>query len=132
MKSSAPVLLILMTLFALPLSGQNTGPVKKAFVKTFTSARAADMQLYFDGFVNVDLPGSTGLFTAVRSQSQLQDFFNKHPVSGFRMQEEGFTGKKYFLIGSFESRQKHWNVYFLLVPKDGRYCIQQMEIEATD
>ncbi|MBE0649378.1 MAG: DUF4783 domain-containing protein [Bacteroidales bacterium] len=132
MKSLGIVLTLFMVMLASPFYSQNTDQVKKDFVRTFSVGKAAGMQKYFDGFVNVDLPGTTGLYTAVRSQSQLQDFFDKYPVKSFSMKEDGFTGKKYFLIGSFLSDKKSWNVYILLVPKKGSYCIQQMEIEETD
>lgn len=132
MKSTSLALTILLAMLAFPAFSQNTEQVKKDFVKTFKSGKASDMQPYFNGFVNVDIPGSTGLYTAVRSQSQLQDFFDKHPVSRFSMKESGFTGKKYFLIGSFLSGDRSWNVYILMVPKNKSYCIQQMEIEQND
>lgn len=132
MKFTSPVLTLFLVLIALPAFPQNEEQVKKDFVKTFSSGKTAGLQKYFDGFVSIDIPGSTGLFSAVRSQSQLQDFFNKYPVSRFSMKQEGFTGKKFFLIGCLYSGQKCWNVYFLLVPKGKSYCIQQMEIEETE
>ena len=129
MKFSAPVLTLFLVLLAFPAHSQNTGQVKKDFVNAFNAGKSSEMKPYFHGFVSVNIPGSTGLYTAVRSQSQLQHFFDKYPVSRFSMKEDGFTGKKYFLIGCFYSGKKSWNVYFLMVPEGKSYCIQQMEIE---
>ena len=132
MKFFGPALTVLFVLLAIPSFSQNKDQVKQDFVKTFSSGKSVMMQKYFDGFVSVDIPGITGLFTAVRSQSQLQNFFDKYPVSRFSLKEDGLTGKKYFLIGNFRSDEKSWNVYILMIPKAGSYCIQQIEIEETD
>ena len=129
MKFSGPVLTLFVVLLAFPALSQNTEQVKKDFVSTFNTGKSSEMKPYFQGFVSVNIPGSTGLFTAVRSQSKLQHFFEKYPVSSFSMKEDGFTGKKYFLIGCFHSGKKSWNVYLLMVPEGKSYCIQQMEIE---
>lgn len=132
MKFVSPVLTLLIAMITLPGLSQNTEQVQKDFVKTFSSGKSSGLQKYFEGFVSVDIPGTTGLYTAVRSQSQLQGFFDKNPVSSFSLKQDGFTGKKYFLIGCFYSGNKSWYVYFLMVPNGGSYCIQQMEIEETD
>jgi len=132
MRFFSMALTVLLVMIALPSLSQNKDDVKQDFVKTFSSGKSAGMQKYFEGFVSIDIPGTTGLFTAVRSQSQLQEFFDKNPVSHFSLKEDGFTGKKYFLIGSFQSSSKSWNVYILMVPKSGSYYIQQIQIEETD
>lgn len=132
MKFSGSVFTLFLVLIAFPAFSQGTAQVKKDFIKTFQSGKASDMQSYFQGFVSVNVQGNTGLYTAVRSQSQLQHFFDKYPVSRFSMKEDGFTGKKYFLIGCFYSGHKSWNVYFLLVPRGKGYCIQQIEIESAN
>lgn len=132
MKLAGPVLTLWVVLLAFPAFSQNTGQVKKDFIKTFNSGSSSHMRHYFQGFVSVNIPGSTGLYTAVRSQSQLEHFLDKYPVSHFAFKEDGLTGKKYFLIGCFYSGQKSWNVYFLMVPEGKSYCIQQIEIEETD
>lgn len=129
MKFSAPVLTLFLILLVIPAPAQNTGQVKKDIVKAFHSGQSSDMKPYFQSFVSVNIPGCTGLYNAVRSQSQLQQFFDKYPVSRFSIEEDGFTGKKYFLIGCFYSGKRSWNVYFLMVPKRKNYCIQQMEIK---
>ena len=132
MKFSSPVLSLFFVLLAIPVLSQNTVQVKKDFVSAFNSGKSSEMKPYFQGFVSVNIPGSSGLYTAIRSQSQLQHFFDKYPVSRFSMKEDGFTGKKYFLIGCFYSGKKSWNVYFLMVPEGKSYFIQQMEIEEKD
>lgn len=129
MKFSGPVLTLFLLLLAFPALSQNKEQVKKDFVSAFHAGKSSEIKPYFQSFVSVNIPGSTGLFTAVRSQSMLQHFFDKFPVSRFSLKEDGFTGKKYFLIGCYYSGQKSWNVYFLMVPKGKSYCIQQMEIE---
>lgn len=129
MKLSRSVLSLFLVLIAFPALSQNTEQVKKDFVSAFNSGKSSEMKSYFRGFVSVNIPGSTGLYTAIRSQSQLQHFFDNYPVTRFSMKEDGFTGKKYFLIGCFYSGNKSWNVYFLMVPEGKSYCIQQMEIE---
>ncbi len=131
MRFFGPALTVLLVTLAFPSFSQSKDQVRQDFVETFSSGKSAGMQKYFEGFVSVDIPGSTGFFTAVRSLSQLQDFFDKNRVSRFSLKEDGFTGKKYFLIGNFRSGKKNWNVYILMVPKAASYCIQQMEIEET-
>ena len=132
MKFCGSVLTLFFVLLAFPALSQNTEQVKKDFVQAFNAGKSSDMKPYFQGFVSLNIPGSTGLYTAVRSQSQLQHFFDKYPVSRFSMKEDGFTGKKYFLIGCFYSGRKSWNVYFLMVPQGKSYCVQQIEIEEKD
>lgn len=131
MKFAGSILTLLIAMTVFPAFPQNTEQVKKDFVRTFSTGNASGMQKYFEGFVSVDIPDNMGLYTAVRSQSQLQGFFEKNRVSSFSLKQEGFTGKKFFLIGCYHSKAKSWNVYFLMIPKAKSYCIQQMEIEET-
>lgn len=129
MKYSGSFFTVLLVILSSSLFSQNKDQIKQDFVKAFKTGESSHLQKYFEGFVGVNIPGTIGLYTAARSKSQLQEFLKKHPAGHFSLEETGFTGENYFLIGSLWYAKKKWNVYFLMAPKNGSYHIQQIEIE---
>ncbi len=123
---------LLLFLWALlPLFGvaQQPQQIKKEFSSAFSQGKAAFLEDYFKGFVNVNIPEGKGFFSQNKAKWMLQDFFQKHKVSAFSLKEDGFSGDNYYLIGQYSSGQTQWNIYFLFSPGKEGFQIQQIDIE---
>ncbi|MBN2615097.1 MAG: DUF4783 domain-containing protein [Bacteroidales bacterium] len=108
---------------------QSRDQVKNDVVKTCSTGDLSFIDLYFQGFVVAHIPGSNGLTSAERCRSLLKTFFNTHPASQFILRETGMSGQNYFLIGTFHSGKRKWNMYFMLSPQNGQYQLQQIDIQ---
>ncbi len=108
---------------------QEPQQLKKDFISTFTYGEMSHLETYFNGFVNMNIPGGKGFYSDTKAKWLLRDFFQKYKAKGFLLKENGYSGDNYYLIGQYSSHTVRWNVYFLFSPKDHNFQIQQIDIE---
>lgn len=128
MRGKFFVLAAVLFLFA-GLHQQSKEQIKSDVVNACSTGNLTFLDAYFQGFVVAHMPGSNGLTSAERCRSLLKTFFNAHPPGQFVLRETGMSGQNFFLIGTFHSGKKKWNMYFMLSPQQGRYQLQQIDIQ---
>lgn len=127
MKVKIFVLAAVLFLFA--GAQQSKDQVKNDVVQTCSTGDLTFLDPYLKGFVVAHMPGSNGLTSAERCRSLLKTFFNAHSPKQFVLRETGMSGQNFFLIGTFHSGKKKWNMYFMLSPQKDRYQLQQIDIQ---
>jgi hypothetical protein len=123
--------ILFLLLISWPVLGFSQQPqqIKRDFTAAFSNGNTSTLNIYFKGFVNINIPGKKGFYSDTKAKWLLQDFFQKHKAKGFLLKENGYSGDNYYLIGQFSSGQNRWNIYFLFSPGENNFQIQQMDIE---
>ena len=129
MKPKGKFFILTLVFFLSAVFIKSTDQIKSDVTKACSTGEVAYLSPYIRGFVVVHMPGNSGMTSAERCRSLLKDFFRKNPPGKFELKETGKTGENFFLIGTLWSGQKKWNMYFLLAPQQGRYQLQQIDIQ---
>jgi len=122
---------LLLLFISWPVFGfsQHTQHIKKDFTTAFSTGNISALKSYFNGFVNINIPGEKGFYSDTKAKWLLQNFLHKYEVRSFSLKENGYSGDNYYLIGQYSSGVTLWNVYFLFSPGKNDFQIQQMDIE---
>lgn len=80
--------------------------------------------------VDLDLPGSAGIYSSNQAEEILKSFFKRFPPTDFSLKHSGQSGEKAsYSIGQYRSGNHSFRVYFLMKPSADTYKIHQLRFE---
>ncbi len=125
------ILLFLFLLFpglALMSSAQETSRIKTDVFSFIHTGNVEVISKYFEGYLDLTLPGFRGVTNTMKAKSLLKDFMKKEKPANFKLKKEGTTDNNYFIIGNINTGNKNRIIYFLFKNTGKKYIIQQLEI----
>lgn len=85
---------------------------------------------FLNSRVDLDLPGSAGIYSNNQAEEILKSFFKRYPPTGFSLKHSGQSGEKAsYSIGQYKSGTHSFRVYFLMKPSADTYKIHQLRFE---
>lgn len=123
-------LLILLMLSAFSLfSQQGEGDADKV-TAALGKADAKALALLMNQRVDLELPGSIGIYSRTQAEMILKAFFSKHPNGVFSVKHSGTSAEgALYTIGNYHSGEKDFRVYFLLKKSGDKYLVNQLRFE---
>jgi hypothetical protein len=80
--------------------------------------------------VDLDLPGSIGIYSRKQAEEILKAFFKRYPPDDFILKHSGQSGEKAtYSIGHYQSGAHQFRVYYLLKPDGDAFLIHQLRFE---
>ncbi len=110
MKTARVFLFLSFLGWSLSAFSQEPQQLKKDFVSSFTYGEMSHLKVYFNGFVNMNIPGGKGFYSDTKAKWLLQDFFQKYKAKEFLLKENGYSGDNYYLIGQYSSHTTHFGM----------------------
>ncbi|MEQ8625565.1 MAG: DUF4783 domain-containing protein [Vicingaceae bacterium] len=101
--------------------------------KQLETGNAEKLTSFFKENVELEIPGSKGLFNKKQASIVLDDFFSKNPPNKyFQKHNGGGNNKALFEIGSLLSKDKKYRTYLLYNLVDNTPQIIELRIELEE
>lgn len=101
--------------------------------KLLETGNAEKLTSFFSQNVELEIPGSKGLFNKKQASIVLKDFFSKNPPNKyFQKHDGGGNNKALFEIGSLITKQKKYRTYLLYNLVDNTPQIIELRIELEE
>lgn len=92
---------------------------------------ASEVVKYCYSSVELETPGSKGIFSQSQAEQILRRFFDKHPPAGFELRHQGYssTGSK-FAVGNYtDTGDETFRVSIFAKKNEGIYQIHELRFE---
>ncbi len=85
---------------------------------------------YFNTSVELNIPGSDGLYSKTQAELLIKDFFSKNTPRNYQVKHEGVSqdGSKYS-IGVLETTGGNYRTYYYLKNNNGNFLVKELRIE---
>lgn len=84
---------------------------------------------YFTENVDLKVLNQEDVYSKAQAELIVKDFFGKHPVKSFNVKHKSSKNGSQFAIGTLETENGKFRVYFLLKKNAEKLQIQQFRIE---
>ena len=103
----------------------------KQITNAIAAGNATVISTYFNSMIDLGISGNEDSYSKAQATRILQDFFSKNPVKTYKVTRQGTSNDgSLFSIGTMDAGSKNFRVYYLLKKVEGRYLIQQLQIQA--
>ncbi len=127
MKLLAGILLITFTsLFIHPF------PENDVFSASFKAGNAKELAKHFGSNVELNLPGSEGVYSRAQAEQILRDFFSKNPPKNYQSLHNGTSKDSHYAIGSLTTAKSTYRTYVLYKKDGAQLNIQELRIELDE
>jgi hypothetical protein len=121
------LVLLLSASFSVPQEGRAASDQVADCLKRGDGSRLAGL---LNTRVDLDLPGSAGIYSSNQAEEILKAFFKRFPPTEFSLKHSGQSGEKAsYSIGQYRSGSHNFRVYFLMKPSADTYKIHQLRFE---
>ena len=101
--------------------------------KQLETGNTEKLTSYFSDNIELEIPGSKGLFNKQQASIVLKDFFSKNPPNKyFQKHKGGGNNKALFEIGSLLTEEKKYRTYLLYNLIDNTPQIIELRIELEE
>ncbi len=118
-----------ITTIPLVINAQDNNRIKKDVQIFINTSDITSITKYFDGYVELNIPGFKGIVNNLKAQNVLKVFFTKEKSNNYIFKKDGYTGHSYYIIGNYKTDKKNRIIYFLFTKVKSNYIIQKLEIE---
>ncbi len=112
-------------MFSVLLQGQ---AIPENIEKSIRIGNARELARYFNSNIELVVENHEDVYSKSQAEVILKDFFSKNKPKKFKVVHKGGEKSK-FVIGSLETEEKKFRVYFFLKSRDGKSLIHQLRIE---
>ena len=101
-----------------------------AIIKFLKTGNADGIAAYFDGYIDLTLPGKDEIKNIGKNQAgiTLKSFFEDTGVKGFDLTSQRESGTTMYIAGKLQTKSKGYNITLLLKNKDGKHEIISIRI----
>ena len=102
-----------------------------AIIKSLKTGNADGIAAYFDGYIDLTLPGKDEIKNIGKNQAgiTLKSFFEDTGVKGFDLTSQRESGTTMYIAGKLQTKSKGYNITLLLKNKDGKHEIISIRID---
>jgi hypothetical protein len=121
---------VLMVL-ALFVSFAVKADVQEDVMNAFRAGNAKTLASYFTPSIELNLPGTEGMFSKAQAEGILKDFFAKNQCKSLSMVHQGTSkdGAKYS-IANLQTNTGNFRVYFFLKKEGDSFLVKELRIES--
>lgn len=110
------------------LFGQQLPAYMTQIKAAIQAGNATELSRYFDSQVELTILDNENGYSKVQALEVVKNFFNKHPVTTFRIMHHSTTGgNAEYAIGTLQTTRGSFRTYILLKNVDKRMLIQQLK-----
>ena len=102
---------------------------KDDIVSALKTGSADKMAKYFDGMVDVSVPGKSNTFSKGQAEMVLKDFFTLNKVHNFEVQHSGSNPSSNFIIGILTTISGSYRTTVYMRARGDKQLIQGIEFE---
>lgn len=101
-------------------------------VEATQKADSKALSNFFNGKIELIIPGKSGVYSKAQAEQVLKNFFSKHPITSFQIIHQGIKDNSSFAIGRYVSKNVAYRFYYRIKETDGKTLIHQLWIENQD
>ncbi len=102
---------------------------KDDIVAALKTGNVEKMAKYFDGMIDVSLPGKSNSFSKGQAELVIKDFFSLNKVKSFELQHSGSNPSSNFIIGTLVTSGGTYRTTVYMRTKGDKNLIQGIEFE---
>lgn len=102
---------------------------KDDIVAALKTGNVEKMAKYFDGMIDVNLPGKSNSFSKGQAELVIKDFFSLNKVKNFELQHSGSNTSSNFIIGTLVTSGGNYRTTVYMRTKGDKNLIQGIEFE---
>ena len=96
----------------------------------FRTGNAKEFSKFFDGTIDLDIPGNEGTYSKAQAEQILKDFFSKSHVKGYTPGHQGESKEgARFLMGTLNTIGGAYRTYIHVRKVGDVYTIKELRIE---
>jgi hypothetical protein len=121
-------ILILASIMVLGFS--SSAQIPDEIISSLKTGNSTKLAKYFNQNVELVVLENESVCSKSQAQQVINDFFSKYPPQKFTIIHQGGKGDSYYAIGSLETQNGKFRVYFLIKTINQVSFIHQLRIEA--
>ncbi|CAG0981475.1 hypothetical protein FLAV_01793 [Flavobacteriales bacterium] len=120
-----------ITIFLLSISAFffNPFPENDIFSNAFKTGNAKEISKYFGNSVDLNIPGSEGVYSKAQAEQILKDFFTKNTTKSYSSLHNGTSKDSHYAIGSLITAKGTFRTYVLYKKEGANITIQELRLE---
>jgi len=124
---------LLTILFIGFLSLPRIGDLSQDIAIAIRAGNAKELSKYFNGNIDLNIPGNEGVFSKAQAELIMKDFFSKNTPKSFTVLHQGSSkdGAKY-TIGSLVTEKITFRTYFYMKKKGEEYLIHELSLNSEE
>lgn len=126
------IILFLFTISFLPVKLFAQKGISQEIISAFDNRSSAVLCNYLDTEAGLQLPGTTGTFSADAACDYICQFFQTNVPQTFQVMHQGTSNESAFLIGKLVTSNGTYRVNVLTREVSGKQRIQQLRIEKSN
>jgi hypothetical protein len=102
-------------------------------IKIFKALEIGDVKNlteYFSESIELIILDNENIYSKSQASQILDDFFAKHPVTGFEVLHQGGPESAKYAIGKLSTKKGNFRVHFLVKMKNDKILIHQLRIQS--
>lgn len=120
----------ILTLFSiLVLAFSSSAQIPDEIISSLKTGNSAKLASYFNQNIELVVLESEGVSSKSQAQQVINDFFSKYPVKKFTIIHRGGKGDLFYAIGTLETLNGKFRVYFLIKTINQVSFIHRLSIE---
>lgn len=120
-------LLVLICFITVQLSVN--AQAQEAITTSFESGNIEKLSQYLDETVDLTVLKTEGIYSKAQSKVILKNFFSTNTPAKYTLQHQGGSEPAKYVIGTLQSKDKSYRVYFLYKKSNDKILIQKIIIE---
>ena len=114
------------------ISAQDQTIIPGGISIAFKAGNASELAKYMNSTVELLLLDNEDFYKKNVAESILQEFFGANKIKDFNLRHQGARNDAQYAIGTLETENGNYRVYFLLKNIEGKQLIHQIRIEIED
>ncbi|THU41443.1 DUF4783 domain-containing protein [Niastella caeni] len=101
-------------------------------VAAMRTGNATQLSKYFDGRVDLSLPGKSDNYSKSQAEMILKDFFANNTVKNFIVKHKGEQNGSQFCIGLLQTKNGNFRTKFFMKQKGDQQVVQELGFEVME
>jgi hypothetical protein len=120
---------ILITIILAAMSLISTAQIPDEIIMSLKTGNSVKLSGYFNQNVELVVLESENVYSKSHAQQVINNFFKKNPPTKFTILHQGGKGDSNYAIGTLETQNGNFRVYFLIKTINQAAFIHQLRIE---
>lgn len=120
---------ILITIILAAMSLISTAQIPDEIITSLKTGNSVKLSGYFNQNVELVVLESENVYSKSHAQQVINNFFKKNPPTKFTIIHQGGKGDSNYAIGTLETQNGNFRVYFLIKTINQAAFIHQLRIE---